>query len=67
MHTQTYLPTVTCSCAHTSHTHNTFTPKHNNHLACECTNDVADMNGEGYMLMKTANDANHGDITLMPP
>ena len=69
MHAQKYLPTIKCSRAHTltnTHTHNTLTYTQINHLACKLANDVVDVNEEGDTLMKAANDANHGDITLMP-
>ncbi len=37
-----------------------------NHLVHKCTNDAADVNAEGDTLVEAANDANHGDITLIP-
>lgn len=55
------------TCIHwpTCNTHKTLS--HTNHLTCECPNDVADINEERDMLAKAANNANHGDITLIPP
>lgn len=63
MHTQTYLSVHVA----THPTRNMLSHTQINHLACEHTNDVVDFNEDGDMLVKAANDATHGDITLMPP
>lgn len=47
------------------HTLNTLSYP-NQSLDSECANDFVDVNEEGDALLKAANDANHGDITLIP-